>query len=209
LFLGLFALGAAGGAAAWAAKGKSTKVKRGNHGFSVHVGSTGSLGADVQDLTEDLRSHFGAPSDAGVLVGAVEPGSAAERAGLKVGDVIVSVNGEDIEASWDLMGALWDKQSGDTVELEVVRDRKDLKLSTELTDDDLPQVMTHGGRMGVHHFNLPQIRQIPQIYIGGGAHGFGFSTGGNDDLVERLDKAEDRVRQLEDRLEKLEKKLTK
>ena len=47
--------------------------------------SGGYLGVELVDLTPELREHFGAPRDVGVMVGRVEPGSPAARAGLEVG----------------------------------------------------------------------------------------------------------------------------
>src|SRR2546422_4465152 len=54
------------------------------------------LGIDAEDLSGQLGTYFGAPDGEGVLVRGVNPGSAAEKAGLKAGDVIVKFNGERI-----------------------------------------------------------------------------------------------------------------
>jgi serine protease Do len=51
----------------------------------------------------------------------VVPGSAADKAGLKVGDVIVKADGKDIKTSDDLRRALQAKKPGDTMALQVVR----------------------------------------------------------------------------------------
>lgn len=82
------------------------------------------LGILAMSLTPELRSHFGAPSDRGVLVGKVEQGSMAWVAGLRVGDVLTSVHGEGIDDAMDVRAALMSAKRGDKVKLELVRDKK-------------------------------------------------------------------------------------
>src|SRR5262245_50302044 len=59
--------------------------------------SRGYLGVGLTDLTPELRTHFGAPEDAGVMVSKVEPGSPADKAGIKVGDVLASIDGKEVK----------------------------------------------------------------------------------------------------------------
>lgn len=61
-------------------------------GKAVH----GRLGIAIQPLTDELASSFGLSSARGALVNGIDPGSAAEKAGIQVGDVILKVNGQDI-----------------------------------------------------------------------------------------------------------------
>ena len=65
-------------------------------------GSRGRLGVSVQSLTPDLEEYFGA-TNGGVLVSSVAQDSAAAKAGMKAGDVIVSINGDRVSDSGDLM----------------------------------------------------------------------------------------------------------
>src|SRR5271163_3466510 len=60
------------------------------------------LGIDAEDLNGQLGTFFGAPEGEGILVRDVASGSVAEKAGLKAGDVIVSLNGERIRSVGDL-----------------------------------------------------------------------------------------------------------
>src|SRR5262245_342061 len=55
------------------------------------------MGVELLELTPELRVFFGAPEDSGLLVSRVESGSPAERAGIRVGDVIYRAAGEQIE----------------------------------------------------------------------------------------------------------------
>lgn len=56
----------------------------------------GRLGVAVQPVTDSLAASFGLSSAKGALVNGVDPGSAAEKAGIKVGDVILKINGQDV-----------------------------------------------------------------------------------------------------------------
>jgi serine protease Do len=60
------------------------------------------LGVFTQPLTNDLAEYWGLPQDGGVVISTVIQGSPAERAGLRMGDVIVSFNGRPVAAKEDL-----------------------------------------------------------------------------------------------------------
>ena len=67
----------------------------------LHAIHKPKLGVELVQPTSELREHYGAPSDAGVIVGKVLEGMPAEDAGIRVGDVIVSANGREIEMTLD------------------------------------------------------------------------------------------------------------
>jgi membrane-associated protease RseP (regulator of RpoE activity) len=98
----------------------------------------GRLGLTVMGLTPELRTHFGSTSQSGMLVGSVEPGSPASKAGVHVGDVIVETNGRLVDAVDDIRSAMANSKKGDTVEIDVIRDRKALTLKVTLVDDPSP-----------------------------------------------------------------------
>ena len=91
------------------------------------------LGVMVIGLTPELRKHFGAAEDRGVLIGRVEPKSAAAAAGLAVGDLIVEVRGRAVDSAGDVLSALAPAKQGDTVSIAVIRDHKPLTLQAKLT----------------------------------------------------------------------------
>jgi len=97
----------------------------------------GRLGVTVMSLTPELRKHFGAPEDRGVLVAHVEPGTPAATAGIEVGDVIVEVRGKKIDAAPDVLSALADVGKGQRARLELVRDRTSRTIDATLADDGL------------------------------------------------------------------------
>jgi predicted metalloprotease with PDZ domain len=106
------------------------------------------LGIDAEDLAGQLGSFFGAPDGEGVLVRSVNSGSPAEKAGIKAGDVITSLNGERIRSVGDLRQKLAaqhsekdkdaeskDKDNKDktrTVKLDVLRNKSEISLNVEL-----------------------------------------------------------------------------
>ena len=97
--------------------------------------SKGRLGVMVMSLTPELRKHFGAPEDRGVLVAHVEPGTPAAKAGIDVGDVIVEVRGRKVDTASDVLSAVDDLGKGEHVKVAVVRDRTSRSLDATLTNN--------------------------------------------------------------------------
>lgn len=94
--------------------------------------SRGYLGVGLTDLTPELRTHFGVPEDAGVMVSKVEPGSPAEKAGIKVGDVLTLVDGKEVKSSWDVRSKIRGYDDGHQVPVEVWRNGKAQNLTITL-----------------------------------------------------------------------------
>ena len=91
------------------------------------------LGISGDELTSQLAEYFGVKQGKGVLVREVVVGSAADKAGLKAGDVIVRVDDKDVGSVSNLRRALGqDRDEKRTVKLTIVRDRKEMTLTTEL-----------------------------------------------------------------------------
>jgi serine protease Do len=94
--------------------------------------SSAYLGVGTTDLSPEDAERFGLPVESGAIVERVEPGSGADEAGVRRGDIIVSLGDAPIENTGDLLGALRDYQPGDTTELTVVRDGDELTLDVTL-----------------------------------------------------------------------------
>jgi S1-C subfamily serine protease len=94
-----------------------------------------TLGIELTQMTPELRRHLGSDGEAGVLVARVIEGSPAERGGIAVGDLIVSVAGSSIEDAGDISGAL-EGQGGRTLEVGVIRDGRPVSLPVRIADTD-------------------------------------------------------------------------
>jgi serine protease Do len=90
------------------------------------------LGIEIQGLTEELKGYFGlAEKDAGALVNDVVDGSPAEKAGLKRGDIILSLEDVPISSPSDYRDALGEYTAGDTLRLGIFRKGKELTVSAK------------------------------------------------------------------------------
>ena len=85
------------------------------------------LGAQVEDLNDQLGAFFGVKNGEGVLVRSVRKGASGEAAGLRAGDVIVRVGDEKIADHADLRSALRDR-SDEPLELTILRERRETTL---------------------------------------------------------------------------------
>ena len=95
----------------------------------------GLLGVSISDFNAETAEAFGMEASMeGALVQEVVPGSAAENAGIEVGDVIVEVDDMEITSAADLRTTIGLRRSGDTVDIELVRDGKRRKIKAELDE---------------------------------------------------------------------------
>ena len=92
------------------------------------------LGVTVQEVNQGFADSFNLPTPEGALVSNVEHGSAADKAGLKAGDVIRKVNGQKIVGSGDLPAMVGIAAPGDKVALEVWRQGKTVELNATLAN---------------------------------------------------------------------------
>ena len=113
--------------------------------------------ATAQDATADERPWLGAaivPTPDGLAIGAVIADSPADKAGLKRGDVVKSIDGTAVSDMADLRGALKDKKAGDSVALSISRDGEDqdVTVTLEARPEPLP----------IDHPVFPELNGIPR-----------------------------------------------
>src|ERR1051325_1451290 len=92
------------------------------------------LGVQTESLTRQLGDYFGVKDGEGVLVRSVEKNSAAEKAGLKAGDVIVKADNEKLTDRSDLSHILRNHRTGGKMTLVVMRDKHEQTLTVTLPD---------------------------------------------------------------------------
>jgi serine protease Do len=102
----------------------------------IFVAPRAQLGAGLTPLGDQLAGYFGV--EAGVLVSSVEDGSAAARAGLRAGDVITTIDGNEVGSVGEVRAALVEAGGGTTIALGIVRDRNTQTLMATLPDDGFP-----------------------------------------------------------------------
>jgi serine protease Do len=117
--------------------------------------SRGYLGVVIQDLTPELAEEFGIPSGTGgALVSNTTPGSPAEKAGIKGGDVIVEISGKPVNSIRDLLRVVGSIPVGTEVKVKVIRQKQPQTLTATILEqpDDF---FSHGG-------SAPQPQPSPQ-----------------------------------------------
>lgn len=95
----------------------------------------GQLGVVIQDLTRELAEAFGLEADVrGVVIAEVQPGSAADRAGLREGDVVVDIDGQPVVSAARLRNEVGVRRIGETVRLTVLRDGKRRTIKAKIAE---------------------------------------------------------------------------
>jgi serine protease DegQ len=92
----------------------------------------GWFGVDVADITPELAESLGLKGTRGAIVGAIERGSPAERGGVKLGDVIVAVDGREVANTSAALAAIAEIPPGKSVPVRVVRRNQDLSLDVQV-----------------------------------------------------------------------------
>ncbi|MFY9825421.1 MAG: PDZ domain-containing protein [Thermoanaerobaculia bacterium] len=102
--------------------------------------SRGYLGVGLLDLTPELRTHFGVPEESGVMVAKVDPGSPAEKAGIKVGDILTLIDGKAMKSTWDVMGKIRTYDNNQQVPVEIWRNGKAQTVSAPIVTRERPEL---------------------------------------------------------------------
>jgi len=92
------------------------------------------LGVQIRDIDRETMEALDMDNRKGALVARVEGGSAADKAGIKAGDVIVGLNGEEINSAHDLPMRIAKQKPGKRVQVQIFRDGKRLSVPVELEE---------------------------------------------------------------------------
>jgi membrane-associated protease RseP (regulator of RpoE activity) len=158
----------------------------------------GYIGVRPVEMTPDLRVHFGAPKEAGVFVGTVEKDSPAAKAGLQVADIVTAADGEKIGSKRDLVRAIRRKKEGETVKLDLLRDRAPKTLSVTVAEREGGRVRVGDFGPGMRkfkfrHWPVPPVPPVPPVAP---------VPPGSPNLQDRLNDLERRLDALEERTPK-------
>jgi len=95
------------------------------------------IGIYLEELNEELSAYFGFKDGVAILISRIEEGSPAEKAGLKVGDLVISADGKRVQSTEDLVGLIQNKEKGSTIRLEILRDKKEMTVDVEVDEEDM------------------------------------------------------------------------
>src|SRR5579872_6688971 len=98
----------------------------------------GLLGVSMYTVTPDIAQSLGLANAQGALVSQVVDGSAAQKAGIRTGDVITSVNNQPVKSNGELRNAIGLMRVGDKIEIGLVRDGKPLRVTAVIVDKYSP-----------------------------------------------------------------------
>ena len=105
----------------------------------------GALGVSIQPLTKKEAEFYGFKGTDGVLIAEVFPDTAAEKAGINVGDIVTKIDGKPTNDRRVLLNAVADHRPGDKINVEVFRDGKSRTFDVTLASRDQFQANAGGG----------------------------------------------------------------
>jgi serine protease Do len=165
------------------------------------------LGVTIQPVTSDMAASLGLKDVGGVIISSVTPGSAADRAGLKQGDVIQSFNGESVKDLNSLRNRVADSAPGSSATVAIVRDGSKRDVTVKLDEASVGQSARRGesdstpedkSALGVsvapltpeltNRFNLPRNAKgvlVQDVNPDGRAADAGIQAG---DLIEQVNR---------------------
>ncbi|MFD1788353.1 Do family serine endopeptidase [Sphingomonas floccifaciens] len=89
----------------------------------------GYLGVGIQQIDADLATAFNVPRNTGELINRVEPGEAADKAGIRQGDIVLKVAGQDVTPDQTLSFLVANQAPGTRVPMELIRDGKRMTVT--------------------------------------------------------------------------------
>lgn len=185
----------------------------------------GYLGINLTELTPELRSHFGVPEGEGVMVSKVEDGSPADKAGVKVGDILTSVDGQAVKSSWDIMAKVRRLEDGQQVPLEIWRNGRAQNVTAtvverERSEFDVGPMFFRGGKDGeplVFHMDRDKMQgwkpedfeKLKEKFGEGNVIRINPGEGGRLLVSPREAELEKKLKELEKRIQELEQQLNR
>jgi Do/DeqQ family serine protease len=147
----------------------------------------GLMGVGIQQVTSDLAASMGLKDVRGILIDSVAAGGPAERAGLKVGDVILKLNGKDVSETNELRNEIAAMPPGTEVTLTIARDgrQQDVRVRLgELNAQTAGNAQGGGGAPNSSQLGITVVPVTPDL-----ARQLGLRPGTQGLVIEQLDPA--------------------
>ena len=104
--------------------------------YRFGLGQRKFIGVYSRPLNPELSEYFGIDKGIGLLIEKIEKDGPAEKAGLKVGDVIVSADGKRVETTEELSSFIQDMEKGDKITIEYLRNKKKRTVEVEIGEEE-------------------------------------------------------------------------
>ncbi len=164
----------------------------------------GFMGVELDDINEQMGDYFDVEDGSGALITSVNEDSAAEKAGLKAGDVIVKMDDEDIESAADVHNLMSDTEAEDEIKIKIVRKGKNKTLDITLSDFPEDQMLKHFEVLtsGNHTFDV----RSPKMLFHGMPHGQ-FFPDNLDREIRIISEDDEDLKEMRSELEEMKKEL--
>jgi len=108
--------------------------------FKIYAKGRKYIGIYVEECTEELAEYFGVKEGKGLLVTKVVKNSPAEKAGIKVGDVLIKADGKILDSIDKLVSIIKKKDVGEIVKIELVRNKKRITIEVKVDEEEYIKV---------------------------------------------------------------------
>jgi serine protease Do len=127
----------------------------------------GWMGISVQDITEDIAKNLNHKDKSGALVSDVFKGDPADRAGIKVGDIIKEINGKNIKDTHELLLTIAASHVGEKMTVKALRDGKEMLFEVFVVErKDKSEVVSINGGNGYFGLAVQEITKETAQHMG-------------------------------------------
>ena len=172
----------------------------------------GYLGIEVTELTAELLRYFAVNRDEGVLIARLVRGGPADKAGLTVGDVLTTIDGQGVASAWEVRSRVRNKETNEKVSVEIWRRGKAQTIEVAVGEQEHSEIdlsplflKRRDGEDVVIELEPGKIERRIEIRDGddrGGRAPLREIQGREESLQKRLQELEKRIHELERLLEK-------
>lgn len=172
----------------------------------------GYLGIEVSELSAELLRYFAVNRDEGVLIARLVRGGPADKAGLAVGDVLTTIDGQGVASAWEVRSRVRNKGANEKVSVEIWRRGKAQSIEVAVGEQEHSEVdlsplflKRRDGEDVVIELEPGNIERRIEIRDGddrGGRAPLREIQGREESLQKRLQELEKRIQELERLLEK-------